>query len=221
MRFIGEQTFGPDLQSITIPENFAGTGLLILSPFYYFTKLQTIVWNAICFPKAFSDRYSGTSYFGLGLYNNDIHKNRAPNIKEVRFGEKVTIIPDYLCYNLSNLQDLVIPKGVTSIGKYAFARCSGLTKLTIPDAVTAIGTNAFYLCTGLTEVTIGKKVVSIGGIFVGCDSLKTIYCKAPQPPINVSFPSSVSVIYVPRESVNEYRAMWSNYASKILGYDFE
>lgn len=28
VRFIGEQTFGPDIQSITIPENFAGTGLL-------------------------------------------------------------------------------------------------------------------------------------------------------------------------------------------------
>lgn len=185
--------------------------------------MQTIVWNAICFPKAFSDRYSRTSYFGLGLYNNDTHKNEAPNIKEVRFGEKVTIIPDYLCYNLSNLQDLVIPESVISIGNYALGACSGLTKLIIPDAVTTIGIKAFYKCTGLTEVTIGKKVVSIRDVFGGCNSLQTIYCKAQQPPIidNSSFPTSVSVIYVPCESVNDYRATWSNYANKILGYDFE
>lgn len=163
---------------------------------------------------------------GVGIYSSRADKNCAPNIKEVRFGDKVTTIPAYLCYHMSSLQDLVIPESVTNIGRQAFEGCSKLTKLTIPDAVTTIGDYAFQKCTGLTEVTIGKKVASIGtyAFYMGNynGNLKKIYCKAQQPPIiDLSFPSSVSVIYVPRESVEEYRVIWSDFASKILGYDFE
>jgi hypothetical protein len=30
-----------------------------------------------------------------------------------------------------------------------------------------------------------------------------------------------AVIYVPRASVDEYRVIWSDYADRIVGYDFE
>ncbi|WP_155012377.1 leucine-rich repeat domain-containing protein [Barnesiella intestinihominis] len=114
------------------------------------------------------------------------------------FGEEVEHIPDYLCYQLTSLNTIVIPNSVTSIGTNAFSFCSGLKTVTIPNSVTSIGTNAFsfcsglktvtipnsvtdigdeafYYCTGLTEVTIPNSVTSIGsGTFEDCSGLKTV-----------------------------------------------
>ena len=53
-------------------------------------------------------------------------------------------------------------------------------------------------------------------------SLQTLYCKAPFPPSkSISFPNTIGIIYVPNESLEEYKALWSAYANKIVGYDFE
>lgn len=224
VKFIGKEVLtGCGVRSITFPESYTTNGIWTRSS----SSVQTIVWNVICYPQAYHF-YLGNSinYYGLGLYRYYPSSSRGeclvPNIKEVHFGDKVTTIPAYLCYEMHKLQDVVISESVTSIGEHAFQNC-GLTKLTIPDAVTTIRNYAFQECTGLTEITIGKKVESIGtDAFDKCSSLQKIYCKAQQPPIiNASFPSSVSVIYVPRESVEEYRVMWSDFAGKILGYDFE
>lgn len=205
-----------NIQSITFPESYVAGGPIVY-PSTAYTNVQTIVWNAICCPQY---RFSvPITTYGLAGYIDGYPPYYAPNIKEVYFGNKVTTIPAYLCYKMDKLQDLAIPESVTSIGDYAFEGCSKLTKITIPDAVTIIGNSAFK-DTGLREVTIGKKVESIGRYaFNTCGK---IYCKAQQPPIiDLSFPSSVSVIYVPRESVEEYRVIWSDFANKILGYDFE
>ena len=91
------------------------------------------------------------------------------------FGEEVEHIPDYLCYQLTSLNTIVIPNSVTSIGTNAFSFCSGLKTVTIPNSVTDIGDEAFYYCTGLTEVTIPNSVTSIGsGTFEDCSGLKTV-----------------------------------------------
>lgn len=225
VKYIGENVVRGcnNLQSITFPENYVDGGHPIYEKGKQYLNLRTIIWNAIGYPQAYYFKRDGYEKIGLGCDVGGYSGLYAPNIKEVHFGDKVTTIPAYLCYKMDKLQDLVIPESVTSIGYDAFQGCSKLTKITIPDAVTTIGDGAFRKCTGLTEVTIGKKVESIGSYaFYECSSLKKIYCKAQQPPIiNVSFPSSVSVIYVPRESVEEYRVMWSDFANKILGYDFE
>lgn len=201
VKYIGENVVSGcnNLQSITFPENYVDGGHPIYEKGKQYLNLRTIIWNAIGYPQAYYFNRDGYVKIGLGCDVGGHPGLYAPNIKEVHFGDKVTTIPAYLCYKMDKLQDLVIPESVTSIGD-----------------------NAFYRC-GLTEVIIGKKVESIGRYaFDKCSSLKKIYCKAQQPPIiDVSFPSSVSVIYVPRESVEEYRVMWSDFASKILGYDFE
>ena len=69
-----------------------------------------------------------------------------------------------------------------------------------------------------------KKVTSIGRYAFGeCSNLKYCYSKAVTPPVldSYAFPNTIGIIYVPRESVDEYKALWSDYASKIIGYDFE
>ena len=78
------------------------------------------------------------------------------------FGEEVEHIPDYLCYQLTSLNTIVIPNSVTSIGTNAFSFCSGLKTVTIPNSVTNIGSSAFEDCTELKTVTIGNSVTDIG-----------------------------------------------------------
>ena len=91
------------------------------------------------------------------------------------FGEEVEHIPDYLCYQLTSLNTIVIPNSVTSIGTNAFSFCSGLKTVTIPNSVTNIGSSAFEDCTELTEIAIPNAVTTIEGYaFTRCTGLKTV-----------------------------------------------
>ena len=109
----------------------------------------------------------------------------------------------------------------------AYANASGTT-YTIPDSVTAIGNCAFLSCDSLTIVNIPDSVTTIGdSAFEDCSSLTSVYCKATTPPSldwNVfGNNGSGRKIYVPTESVEAYKSAecWSDYASDIVGYDFE
>ncbi len=123
--------------------------------------------------------------------------------------------------------DLVIPDGVTSIVEYAFYDCHCLTSVNIPDGVTSIENYAFDGCSSLSSVNIPDSVTSIGGFaFYCCNRLTNIYCKPTTPPSlksnifeNISF---TAMIYVPMASVDAYKTAtnWSEYADKIVGYDF-
>ncbi len=128
----------------------------------------------------------------------------------------------------AGLTEYTIPDSVTSIGGSAFWGCSSLTSITIPDSVTTIESGAFWNCTSLTSITIPDSVTWIGsGAFQACFSLTSVYCKATTPPTGGScmFDDNASgrKIYVPTESVEEYKAAegWSEYPYSIVGYDFE
>ena len=127
----------------------------------------------------------------------------------------------------AGLTQYTIPDSVTSIGKEVFYGCKSLTSITIPDSVTEIGGYAFQNCISLTSVTIPDSVTSIGAAaFYYCTSLTRVYCKPTTPPTGGSYMfgdnASGRKIYVPRNSVNAYKAKsyWSDYASYIEGYDF-
>lgn len=64
-------------------------------------------------------------------------------------------------------------------------------------------------------------------LILHCNKLTEIYCTPTTPPTldgNTVFNSIASnaVFYVPRESVEEYKAAdgWKTYANQIVGYDF-
>ena len=166
------------------------------------------------------------------------------------FDRPITYIGSSMFYGCSNLTSITIPDSVTSIGGGAFDNCTSLTSVTIPDSVTSIGEGAFLGCSSLTSATIGKNVTSIGYAtfaccssltsitipdsvtsigyyaFFECTSLKTVYCKPTTPPSGYYdmffYNASDRIIYVPRNSVEAYKAAdyWSSYADYIVGYDF-
>lgn len=161
--------------------------------------------------------------FGADIRSNKTEGNQGV----IRFWGPVTKIGVRAFYNCDNLTSITIPDSVTEIGSYAFEYCTNLTSVTIPDSVTEIGYEAFHSCSDLTSVTIGSGVTSIDSPFRGCDRLKSCYCKALNPPIAsmsdiFSFKATSLKIYVPRASVNKYKAAkgWSDYKDMIVEYDF-
>lgn len=76
-------------------------------------------------------------------------------IEKLTLGEKVEMIPDYLCYNCKQLEDLTIPASVKTIGRQAFAN-TGLTEVFLPAGVTEIGSGAFGSNKQLKRVVVAS-----------------------------------------------------------------
>ena len=105
--------------------------------------------------------------------------------------------------------DLIIPETITEIKSSAFQGCKSIKSLTMHNNITSIGYEAFYECT----------------------NLKKVHCNAIEPPkygtqafyyYSNAYRSDVIIpcsIYVPIESVNEYKVAsgWSDHKSNIVG----
>lgn len=211
------------LQEFRFPESFISYGTNIFQ-----TLPPIIYWDAINCQSCKLSECGSTS-----------------SIKTIIFGNKVEYIPATLCYDLDQLTEIVLPASVKTIGEHAFYSCSGISNIefpqglelinecafsyctsllsiTIPDEVQIIGSDAFVGCNKVTSITIGKSVEIINDRAFQSTNPTKIYCKAQHAPyIGTSALPTTAIIYVPRESVNEYREAWSDYATKIMGYDFE
>ena len=158
---------------------------------------------------------------------NIISNSYDDGVGYIQFSSVPISLPVAVFQNCNKLTSVILGNGIRSIGDGAFEWCSSLTSVTIPDSVTSIGSSAFQGCTSLTSITIPDSVTSIGRwIFYDCISLKEVYCKPTTPPTGTysmfSNNASDRIIYVPRESVEAYKAAkyWSDYADYIVGYDF-
>ena len=213
---IGEYAFAEceNLRSLTFPENLKTINHPIFSISTRASSndsyhISTIYWNAINYEEEFryiyksgynTYYYPGLGYTDYGDYTSSGLDDYNSTITKVVFGEKTQVIPSYLCCRLNSINEIVIPNSVVRIESYAFLQSTVAT------------------------VRIGNGVTSIGsGVFDGCYKLQYIYCSAITPPIlgSSAIPTSVGIIYVPRESVEEYRALWNDFANKIAAYDFE
>ena len=111
-----------------------------------------------------------------------------------------------------------------------FIRCPEAKKdITYPNNIKEFTKGAF--CNNLAEsLTIPKTVEKIGkSVFLTCDKLKTIYCKATIPPTlsdssSLPFVLNFVTIYVPQNSLTAYKNadIWKDCLSyhKIEGYNF-
>ncbi len=133
--------------------------------FYNCSGLTSIVWNAKNY-QDFEDERS-SPFFEI-----------SSQIISFIFGDDVEHIPAYLCYDMNNLKELVIPNDVTSIGNYAF-HTAGLYN------VESIWDNGvFYVSNYLVRAKKNKMVgtysikegtkVILGDAFDGCELLSSI-----------------------------------------------
>ncbi len=148
-----------------------------------------------------------------------------PQALSITLGNNVEYIPAYMFYNDYRLESIDIPKNVKSIGTRAF-QFSQLASVTFSEGLETIDTYAFS-GTNLTSVQIPRSIKTIGSYAFTRDNFTTtgpsqIYCEAITPPTISGAPFNVNAtIYVPRAYVEDYKVVWSAYASRIVGYDFE
>ena len=169
-------------------------------------------------------------------------------VKEYVFGDGVTSIGDYACYNCTNLASVTIPSRVTSIGECAFSGCRNLTSIYIPENITTIGVNAFSGCKSLLTVTIKCPLVGtwfrgntsiwkliLGeGIrrindeaFSGCTNILDVFCYANTVPITGSnaFRSVTggAILHVPSSAMGSYRSQspWREFYNIVALTDKE
>ena len=72
------------------------------------------------------DRWKNDSYLTTVDFNN------------------VVVIPEYTCYNCSNLTTVIFKTATTNIGDYAFYNCTKFEDTELPHTLTNIGQYAFY-----------------------------------------------------------------------------
>lgn len=101
--------------------------------------------------------------------------NGCPNLKEIKFEEGLTTIPQNLCSG-TDVEKARIPSSVKSISYNAFANCSKLTEVDL-GAIESIGANAFKGCVSLQSITIPKTLKNGSDyypVFNECTNLKEI-----------------------------------------------
>ena len=102
-----------NLKEITILNSVTSIGS---SAFYGCSGLTSVVWNA----KNCTDFSSNSA---SPFYNI------RSNITSFTFGNEVEHIPAYLCYGMSGINEISVPKSVKSIGDDAFYYCNNLSKV--------------------------------------------------------------------------------------------
>lgn len=114
----------------------------------------------------------------------------------------------------SNLKQFIVPEGVQIIEDFVFAD-SDFEKIDLPNTLTTIKHRCFEDCTNLRTIRLPKSLEYIDfRAFDNCKNLDVIEIDAIKPP-KVTNPSSDCwkfigdaknvTLYVPRESLNEYK----------------
>lgn len=132
------------------------------------------------------------------------------------------ILRPYAFEGCENITSIILPNSLQTICNGALTGLQGITTLVIPDSVTTIeGSSSFHQTSSLTTLTIGTGITSIGNmVFYGNPNLTSIMISATIPPVlgsnnNAFDNTNNSPIYVPEESVEDYKLAWSKYASRI------
>lgn len=122
-------------------------------------------------------------------------------------------------------------EAITRIPPMAFAFCDHLLSVTLPH-IDTIREDGFLNCTQLSSVELPATIKALyTGAFGGCESLKTVVCRAVNPPAMLVptynshpatspfFAAPIKEIRVPEGSVEAYKAApgWDSYADKIVG----
>lgn len=134
--------------------------------------------------------------------------NSCTNLANVKFGDKITKIPD--CLSKSGITTLNIPDNVTSFTTPS--NCESLTTVAIGDGVMQCS-GGFYGCTSLQSVRFGKNTTSV---YLQPKSVRKIISANPVPPKASNFQKEVyelGELIVPIGAADAYRnaKYWKNF----------
>ena len=149
---------------------------------------------------------------------------RYSSLRNVEITNNVTYLGES-AFSSSQLSKITFEENsqLTEIKPYTFAYCDALTSIEIPTTVTSIGNNAFYDCDGFVDFELHDSIAYIGSwAFEYCDNLENVYSYNLTPATiewgTFSSINSSAKIYVPSESLDEYKSRWSNYQDMIVGF---
>ena len=84
------------------------------------------------------------------------------SVKRVVIGEGVTVLGNYLFYQMTSVQTVILPSSITEINRYAFAGCTALSAINLQDTtITKIGMNAFENDTNFTTLRLPETLTEI------------------------------------------------------------
>jgi hypothetical protein len=136
----------------------------------------------------------------------------------------------YHCDNLESFNTVNEPSStkvnISAIGNNVFAN-TAIKELNFLYSSFSTVNGTFRNCLNLETLYLPKTVTQIGEeAFENCSKLVNMFIAATNPPsLSVDAFNIISdrmTIYVPSESVDMYKttASWSDYADRIVGYDF-
>ena len=182
LRNIGTGAFSrcTNLSSITLPKNLTSIGA---NAFDFCTNLTSVIFEgytgscSIAIPESVNS-IQNYAFFecplsSVVIYSNDVASMQytkdynlgsifSNNVKNIIFGDNITAIGDYACYNDYGLESVIIPNSVTSIGENAFYSCSNLTSVDLPNNITQMGLIPFnYWGVDLLVDRVSKTVLSL------------------------------------------------------------
>ena len=169
----------------------------------YFGNIKSIGYNAFGYCTSLTSAdLSKVEEIGNQAFNN------CTNLANVKFGDKITKIPD--CLSKSGITTLNIPDNVTSFTTPD--NCENLATVTIGDGVTQCS-GVFYGCTSLQSVRFGKNTTAV---YLQPKSIRKIISANPVPPKASNFQKEVyelGELIVPIGAADAYRnaQYWKNF----------
>ncbi len=156
-----------NLSAVTIPSTVTSIG----SRAFQDNPLTSVTW----LPPTCSIQTSTDAPF----YNSTV------GITSFTFGNQVEIIPNYLCYKMSQLETVVLPQNLQTIGNYAFYYCSALKGVEIPSSVTLVAKNSFAYCQALKSFAFPEGITTVATeVLCGCTALEEVFIPASVTTIN-------------------------------------